>query len=455
MKYHEGGLTTESIRQSPHHLSMYKTAWRWHFYIGVLLMPFLLILSITGSIYLFKPQIENMIYSDYYNVTSTGERISAIEQLDIVTSLYPDATVTSYRPGESATRSSEVGIDNLTVYINPYTGEILGTLHNDEKFMEQILKIHSELMIGTTGDRIVELVACWTIILMLTGVYLWFPRKKQGVLGTIIPRLTKGKRIFIRDLHVIPAFWITGGLLFLVLTGLPWSGFWGANFQTFATNTGVGYPPTIWSGTAPTSTIQTKDIANVPWAAEHIDIPVSQLQGFTPLSIDEVISIANGKGIDASYTIYLPNNQEGVYTVSAFPAKAENELTMHIDQYTGAILTDYTFDNYGLIGKIVALGITLHKGTQFGVVNQIINLLICIGILFVAFSGIYLWWKRKPTGKLTIPTSQPIWSMKGFVLLLIGLGILFPLVGVSLIIIFLLDFFIIKRIPLLKKFFNA
>lgn len=439
--------------------SMYKVAWRWHFYAGIIFMPFLVILSITGSIYLFKPQIEQVIYSNYYEVTPTGEKFSATSQMNTVQSLYPNAVITSYHPGDSDTRSSEVGIadngESLTVFMNPYTNKSLGTLNKDELFMEQILKIHGELMIGTTGDRIVELAACWGIVLVITGLYLWFPRKHQGIHGTLIPRLTKGKKILTRDLHVIPAFWITGGMLFLILTGLPWSGFWGAHFQNFATNTGIGYPPTIWSGAAPASTIQTKDIAEVPWAAENLDVPNSNLQGFIPLSIDDVVSVAKTQDLDPSYTIYMPTTPEGVYTLSAFPAKAENEFTMHIDQYTGAVLTDYRFDHYGLLGKIVALGITLHKGTQFGIMNQIICLFICLGILFVVLSGIYLWWKRKPSGKFTTTKSQPIQNIRGFIFLLIMLGIAFPLVGLSLLFVFILDFIVIKRIPKLRIFFNA
>ncbi len=38
--------------------ALYPTIWRWHFYAGLFVLPFILILSITASIYLFKPQIE-------------------------------------------------------------------------------------------------------------------------------------------------------------------------------------------------------------------------------------------------------------------------------------------------------------------------------------------------------------------------------------------------------------
>jgi uncharacterized iron-regulated membrane protein len=45
--------------------------------------------------------------------------------------------------------------------------------------------------------------------------------------------------------------------------------------------------------------------------------------------------------------------------------------------------------------------------------------------------------------------------MKLFLILLIGLGILFPLVGLSIIVVWLIDWLIIQRISAIKKFMNA
>ncbi|WP_458354438.1 PepSY-associated TM helix domain-containing protein [Peribacillus frigoritolerans] len=439
--------------------SLYRTVWRWHFYAGIIFAPLLIILAVTGSIYLFKPQIEQVLYQDYQEVTPLGDRLPASQQIENVKELYPDAVVTKYHPGENASRSSEVSItsnnESLTIFMDPYTGKSIGELNDEDRIMDKIEEIHGELMAGTLGDRIVELAACWAVVLIVTGLYLWYPQKKQSLSGVLFPRLNKGKHIFRRDLHAVPAFWITAGMLFLIMTGLPWSGFWGNNFQLLATNSGSGYPPSIWTGSAPTSSIKTKDIADVPWAAENLDVPLSDIQGFLPLSLDDVVTIANREGMHPSYSITIPQETDGVYTLSAFPPKAQDEATIHIDQYSGAVLADYRYDHYGLIGKIVAWGITLHKGTQFGLINQMISLLICLGIILVAFSGFYLWWKRKPKNGLGAPKAPQIKNMKLFLFLLIGLGILFPLVGLSLIVVWLIDCFIIKRISAVKNFLNA
>jgi uncharacterized iron-regulated membrane protein len=438
---------------------VYKTVWRWHFYAGIIFAPILLLLAVTGSVYLFKAEIEGALYQDYYKVMPQGEPISASAQVEAVKKLHPDALITQYRPGENEERSSEVTIaendESLTVFINPYTGESLGELNNADRIMDRIEEIHGELMAGTLGDRIVELVACWALVLIVTGFYLWLPKKRKGWSGVLYPRVNKGKRILWRDLHAVPAFWITGGLLFLILTGLPWSGFWGSNFQTMITNSGEGYPPSVWVGDAPASTVQSKDIAEVPWAAETLDVPLSKIQGLVPLSLDKVVETAEQEGIYPGYTVYIPQEKDGVYTLSVFPPKAQDEATMHIDQYTGAVLADYRYDNYGAIGKVVAWGITLHKGTQFGLPNQLLSLLVCLGVVFVTLSGIYLWWKRKPQNGMGAPAAPALFKTKPFLLLMAGLGILFPLVGLSVLIVWLVDWGVIQRLPSVKKWLNA
>lgn len=362
--------------------SFYQAVWRWHFYAGLIFAPFIMILAVTGAVYLFKPQIENWMYHEYYYVEAQSVKIAASKQIENVLLKYPEAKVTKYRPGEEASRSAEVkinldGVTN-TIFVNPYSGNIIGELSDKDRLMDKIEEFHGELTLGKTGDRIVELAACWSIILIVTGIYLWSPKEKRKIWGVIIPRLTGGKKILIRDLHAVPAFWVSAGMLFLVITGLLWSGFWGNKVQHIATNAGVGYPPSIWVGSAPSTTVKTKEIADVPWAAQNLEVPSSKIQGYVPVSIDDIVSIANDLNIYPSYTVIFPKQTDGVYTLSVFPPKAKDEGTVHIDQYTGAVLADYRYDNYKTIGKLMAWGITVHKGLEYGLANQLIALIVCI-----------------------------------------------------------------------------
>ncbi|MGG1888132.1 PepSY domain-containing protein [Priestia megaterium] len=438
---------------------LYKAIWRWHFYAGLVFTPFFLILAVTGGMYLFKPQVEERLYHDLYHVQAQSQSVSPSAQVQAVKEKYPGADVLTYKPSDRSTRSSEVGISlkdhTYTIFVNPHNGHIIGKLDDSSRLMNQIEEFHGELMAGTAGDRIVELAACWAIVLIVTGAFLWWPRKKDKIKGVLIPRFSKGKNVLARDLHAVPAFWISAGMLFLVLTGLPWSGLWGNAFQQIATNAGVGYPPSIWVGSAPTSTVQTKDVADVPWGAETLEVPSSTAQQYTKVSLDDIVGIAKEQHIHDGYTISIPQEPQGVYTLSVFSPRAQDEATIHLDQYTGAVLADYRYGNYGFMGKLIALGITLHKGTQFGFMNQLMGLIICIGIAGIAISGSLLWWKRKPAKNIGAPKVPEGNAMRIVTCIIVVLGILFPLVGLSLVIVWLLDFFVIKRIPALKRFLNA
>lgn len=164
--------------------SLYKAIWRWHFYAGLVFTPFLLILAVTGGMYLFKPQIEEKLYHDLYHVQAQSQSVSPSAQVQAVKEKYPDADVLTYKPSERSTHSSEVGISlkdhTYTIFVNPHNGHIIGKLDDSSRLMNQIEEFHGELMAGTAGDRIVELAACWAIVLIVTGAFLWWPQKRQN-----------------------------------------------------------------------------------------------------------------------------------------------------------------------------------------------------------------------------------------------------------------------------------
>ncbi len=68
--------------------------------------------------------------------------------------------------------------------------------------------------------------------MVLTGLCLWWPRQSQRLAGVIYPRLRKGSKVLMRDLHSVTGVWISLLVLFLLATGLPWAKFWGSYFRT-------------------------------------------------------------------------------------------------------------------------------------------------------------------------------------------------------------------------------
>jgi uncharacterized iron-regulated membrane protein len=84
---------------------------------------------------------------------------------------------------------------------------------------------------------------------------------------------------------------------------------------------------------------------------------------------------------------------------------------------------------------------------MFGVVNQIIVLLVCLMILLSSVSGLVIWWKRRPQGGLGVPPLRhdlPKW--KTAMVIMLALAIVFPLVGASLIVVWVLDRLVLSRL---------
>jgi len=440
--------------------TLYQTIWRWHFYAGLISAPFLIILAISGAVYLFKPEIESILYKDLYFVdeiqTST---LTPSAQVEKVKEKYPEGIVTSFKTYDDPSRTTEIGLMNkenmLSVFINPYNGEIYGSLKNEEKFTEIFKKLHSELIIGgTIANRIVELAACWGAILIVTGLYIWWPRNKASIWGTLLPRFSKNGRVFWRDMHAVPAFWLSLFILLLIATGLPWSGVMGEQINRLATSTNTGYPAFAFSwGEKPQSTLKTKNVAeDVPWATENLPVPASETDGYMPISLDDVTFIAEHENIKKPYTVSMPEGIEGVYTVATSQTKPWDNATLHIDQYSGSVLSDVRFKDYGIMAKAITIGIALHEGRLFGLVNQLIGLIICLGLIGIVVSSLIMWFKRKPNGKLGSPAKPKDKKITRTVFfIMLAMGTIMPLVGISIIIVFLLDRFVIAKIKPLKS----
>ena len=78
--------------------SFYNLAWRWHFYAGLFVAPFMILLALTGIIYLFKPQLDPLLYDHLLTVTPTHHGLSADEQLSRVQTAYPQGHISQYLP---------------------------------------------------------------------------------------------------------------------------------------------------------------------------------------------------------------------------------------------------------------------------------------------------------------------------------------------------------------------
>ncbi|WP_391527682.1 PepSY-associated TM helix domain-containing protein, partial [Burkholderia contaminans] len=111
-----------------------------------------------------------------------------------------------------------------SVYVNPYDGSVLGTLSVENRFMQIDRMLHRKLLLGKTGELLMELAACWTFVMIGTGIALWWPRGATRVGQALRPDLSLRGRPLWKNLHATAGIWLAAGTVAFILTGLPWSG---------------------------------------------------------------------------------------------------------------------------------------------------------------------------------------------------------------------------------------
>jgi uncharacterized iron-regulated membrane protein len=108
----------------------HRTVWRWHFYAGVLCIPFVLWLAATGSIYLFKPQIDAWLDRPYDHLTFDGPPARPATQIAAALAAQPGTVLNAYPLPENAHSAVQVLVGRnasiTRVYVHPQTLQVLG-----------------------------------------------------------------------------------------------------------------------------------------------------------------------------------------------------------------------------------------------------------------------------------------------------------------------------------------
>ncbi len=430
-------------------VNLYRAVWRWHFYAGLFVLPFLISLAVTGALYLFRDEFDNLIHSDLKRIEVAQNVPKALPSdiLAAAVAAVPGTAVKYTTPGDPGA-STEITVSTSegkrAVYVNTYTGQVAGSLPDRGTIMWTIRYIHSLKYFGTYTRYLIEIAAGWSILLVATGIYLWWPRRQSG--GVLTVRGTPKKRVFWRDTHAVTGIFVGFFIVFLAVTGMPWSGVWGAKVNEWANGSNFGYPAGVRTD-VPMSGEHLDHMAKTSWSLEQAKVPESTASATgQPIGIDAAIARFDGLGLATGYTVVLPTKPTGVYSGSVYPDDLSKQRVVHLDQYSGKPLIDMSYSDYGPLGKVLEWGINVHMGQQFGLANQIVLLAACVGIVLLTVSAGIMWWKRRPRGSLGVPPlPQDKRVLRGLLALLAIGGILFPLVGASLLVMLVLDLIVQSR----------
>jgi len=437
----------------------YRALWRWHLYAGLFVAPVLLILSITGALYLFDREIERWWNADVETVSPGPRLLSLAEQETAIKSAFPGATLQALRLPHEQDDATKWHLvlphgEQRIAFLDPYTGTVKGTADPDFQPMTIIRDLHGELLLGDAGSYVVELTACWTLVMLVTGLFLWWPRRWK-LKGVIVPRLnTKGRR-FWRDIHAIPSAINAILVAFLILTGMPWSVFWGHQFARLgdvfpfiAPSPNFSSHRPLPQGSAPAiqrndnHEMHNSETAKLPWVVQHSSAP--QSSGPITINLSSVephLSALNQSVYGGGVKIIYPSRAEDVFRISYVPNKAEGQRTIYVDPATGRIISDVGWSQYSFVGKATEWGVATHVGRQYGIANQLAGLIVCLALIGSVCAGVLLWWRKRPTEEvLNAPEIKSGDRLPApAIYLMAGLAILFPLVGASFAVVWIVD----------------
>lgn len=363
-----------------------------HLWLGLSSGLIVFIVAVTGCIYVFSQEFTNAFRKNHMYV-EPQEKIIPISKLwentqNSIDSTYQLSWINIYNnPKKSwifyAYKGNEKGItyfDSIdyykSIYVNPYTGEILKIYNEELDFFNIIKMLHWSLLLKTEyGQPIVGYSTLIFVILLISGIVLWWPKNKKGRKQRFLfqwKKTTKWKRKNY-DLHNIFGLYISSIALLIALTGLVWAFTW---FQAlvYVVGSGTTTPPDF-SNAKSTYTESAKELA--------IDVTLEQTKekyfdssGFRLTPAQDSTGVIN---------MYI-QQYDGLYYVNH---------SLQFDQYSGKLLKERKHENKNLGEKLISANYDIHVGGILGIPGKILAFIASFICASLPVTGFLIWIGRK------------------------------------------------------------
>lgn len=296
---------------------------------------------------------------------------------------------------------------------------------------------------GDNGSLIVELAASWAIVMVVTGLYLWWPRTAQGVHGILIPRLQAGPKIFWRDLHAVTGMWVSFFAIFLLITGLPWTNVWGKGFDMVRDFTGTAAVSKDWTQSRAAERAATAEA----FTHHGHDAP------YYVANVDDIAASARAARLAPPVSITPPNAKNPHWMARSMAGDRISRVEIAYSAQDGSEVRREAFGDKHVIDQAVGIGIAAHEGQLFGPLNQALGVLTALGLVVLSVSAFVMWRKRAPSGVLGAPPPIPDQKIGvGIGLLIFAFALFLPVLGACLILVALLERLILSRLPFTRRF---
>ena len=357
------------------------TAFSLHRYIGLAVGLIIVIVGLTGSLLVFNHEIDVALVKQKYEQVIPQEQTVSLNT--IATSVQNNYARRSnfkihqfdlhFDPDIYRVRLINNKDKQLEVFVNAYTGEVLGDRFRDTTFFSRVYELHYALFAGQIGYVIVGIAALLMCILTITGLILW--SGWRNLISGFKIKLNASRKRKNYDIHQFVGII---ALIFLFFTGF--TGFiWNFYEQT---------EPAIY---ALTLTPKPPEVKSTPIGRESI-------------TIDEVVqqAIATIPEAEPSF-ISVPTEPESVFTIyMKQPGDAQyfaNKVDIH--RYSGEVLHVINSQTAGLGDRIINAFAPMHYGTFGGLATRILYVFVGLSPTILFITGLIMYRLRRRPQKVT------------------------------------------------------
>ena len=364
-----------------------------HLWLGLISGIVVFLLAVTGCIYVFEQEIQNWTRKDLIYIDSDKSRALPISQLKEKVEEYigPEkeiSFVNIYKNPDKAWvfylyKKKEGGITYFqtidyyqSVFVDPYKGTIIGKIDEETSFFNIIKMLHWSLLLKTEiGQPIIGWSTFVFVILLITGIVLWWPRNFRKAKNLFWIKWKKRTSFFrkLLDLHNVLGIYSAFIALVIALTGMVWA------FRWF-----MGIVYVIASGTiTPPDLSRPESIVNQTSIESGIDKTFTDVQ--------------NRYADAAGLRVYLP--KDSLESISVYIQQKEGVYyeshQAYYDQYTGERLKERVHNDKNSGEKLITANYDIHTGAILGLPGKIIVFLASLFCATLPVTGFLMWREKK------------------------------------------------------------
>ena len=365
-------------------MSFKKVIGKVHLWLGLASGLVVVIVAITGCLYAFQAEIQNLTQPYRFTEAQDKPYLAPSQLKAIAEKALPGKHIHSVLYG-SKTSAAEVAFYNFdpeyyyVVYLNPYTGEVLKAKDMNGGFFRIVLDGHYYLWLPpAVGQPVVAISTLVFVVMMITGLILWWPKNKSARKQRFSVKWTARWRRVNYDLHNVFGFYMTWVVIFIALTGLVWGFQWFAKaaYWSIGGEKSTMYQEPV-SDTLHTATAYQQPV-DIIWNRMKPEVPTG---GTIEVHFPETPAAAISANINPDAGTYWQTDYRyfDQYSLKEIPAAhiwgrykdartADKVFRMNYDVHTGAIL--------GLPGKLLAFFASLIAAS-------------------LPVTGFMIWWGRR------------------------------------------------------------